>query len=736
MPASDLLEIAQSGSYDAFESRCLELLEDKGISLKQLVAPFERLARSGQRAQLAALALTVFATADLTSDPKAALELARIALIAEPGNEQLRRMTVDLYREVYGHFVRFDVVLAASGLEGGRPVRMALNLLDLCLTLQPGDTLISRMDDRVVEVAEIDRENGLFTLRDTGRTVTRPAPDVVREFERVASDDFRVMRQLRPEQLAKLITEDPVAVVIGLIHAHGEHIDTDLLQHELVPRHVASKDWSRWWTRAKAALKRSPHVVMEGRSPVILSYCAEGQSLEDETWETFEAARDPAGWLGTVEGYLREKATRKEKPDESLLQRVHDYLFENVKRAEGRRPGEALACALMIESLSERGLPATDEGKSLAVYMLRDAKSPDRMLAGVHHDGLRAHGLAALQAARPDDWVRFATALLPTAPAALLDRVAREAVAAGHGDAVQSFLDAGLNDLASHPELVYWLWKGPSAAKQLNLPEPDELFHMILDSLNTLGRTVTAEAHVVRTFRQRAKSALALRGYAKARQCLERMSEAAAITTRRALERLEGLGYTTQAKLLDMLRDAHPQLWVVKPKRVEPWADPETLWATAEGIQKRTAERDEIVNIKMRENAQRIGEAASHGDLSENAEYKFALEERDLLRARLAGINDELVKARALEPEDVPTDRVSVGSKVTLRNWTQGGERTMTFFGPFDTDVERGIYGYQAPVAQRLMGCRVGDRVTITLDGQDVEFEVTGLANAVPGAGT
>ena len=134
----------------------------------------------------------------------------------------------------------------------------------------------------------------------------------------------------------------------------------------------------------------------------------------------------------------------------------------------------------------------------------------------------------------------------------------------------------------------------------------------------------------------------------------------------------------------------------------------------------------------MRENAKRIGEAASHGDLSENSEYRFALEERDLLRARLAQINTELAKARTLEPHQVPTDRVGVGSRVTLRNLTDGAERVMTFLGPFDVDVDRGVYNYLAPVAQKLMGTAVGRRVTLTIDGRDVEFEVVTVASGLP----
>lgn len=731
MPVSQLLDLAKAGRYDEFETRCLGLLESGQLSLSQLVGAFEEFERRGQAEPLATLTQMIFDTVDPGSDAQAALKLARIALIASPNSADLRRIAVDLYRRLYGHTVRFDAVLAASGLTGGRPVRTALKLLDLCLTLQPGDTLISRMDDRVVEVADIDRENGLFTLRREGRTTTVPAPEVVREYERIGADDFRVLRQLRPAEVAKLIQEDPVAVVIGLIHSHGEHIDADLLKHELVPKYIESKDWSRWWTKARGELKRSPYVLMEGRSPIILSYCAEGRTLEDETWDTFVAQRDPVHWMTTVEGYVREKTARKETADAALLWRFHDHIVNYAAEIRGWRPAEALACALVIGRLAEKGLPTVDESRGLAVAMLRDASDPGLLLRGVQHENLRERGLEALQVARPGDWVQYAVSWLPTAPAGLLDKLAGGAIDAGQTDAVQAFIDYGLSDPASHPELMYWLWKGPKKKEALRLPADDDLFHMILDALSALGRTVAADPAIVKEFRHRMKAALAIRDYDKVRQCLSKCSEAAAIPIRRQLQRLEGLGENAPARLLDILRDIHPALWVAPPLQIAPWEDRETIWCTREGLRRRTAERDEILNKKMPENAKKIGEAAAHGDLSENSEYKFALEERDLLRARLAVVNDELSRAQVLEPRGITNDQIGIGSRVTLRNIADGSERVMTFLGPFETDIEQGVFSYLAPVSQKLMGRQVGDRIIITADGEDREFAVVTITAAL-----
>jgi hypothetical protein len=286
-------------------------------------------------------------------------------------------------------------------------------VLDFCLALEVGDTLISRMDDRVVEVAQVDRLRGLFTLRRADRVTTIPARELVREYERIDPKDFRVLRQLHPERIGELIESDPVALVIGLINAYGQHIDADQLRYELVPRYIEPKSWSKWWTRAKAELKRSPNIIMEGRSPIVLRYSPEGVSLEQEVWEQFTAVSDPEKWLDIAESYLREQKSRKAAPDKDLLHRFREHLRKYAADIRTRRPSEAFACALVAAEIARaEGEPAN----GLAGEMLAASPQPARWIAELKHDVLWERAFAALPQARPADWPEVVVALLPLSP--------------------------------------------------------------------------------------------------------------------------------------------------------------------------------------------------------------------------------------------------------------------------------------------------------------------------------
>lgn len=733
MPASRLLQMVREDDFDGFESLCLEALEKNELQLKELTAPFRELELHAHADRAAALGQMVLENVDPAADPPSALTIARIALLGDPKNDDLRHRAVDLYRRVHGDTPGFEHLLEVSGLTSGRPARIGVKLIETCLSLAPGDALISRTEDAVAEVREVDLEHGLITLKHPKRTMTITPLELAREYERVASDDFRVLRALKPEQLVEMVQSDPVTVVIGLIHSHGEMITQDTLKDELVPKYIAAGDWAKWWTRAKAKCGRSPHVLVEGRSPVILRYTAEAMSLEDEAWDAFQAQSDPGEWLDTIEKYLREKKKHKEKADSGFLTRCHEHVTQHRELIGALRRSEALACALVGVRLAEVVDGVADDAREIALAMLRGARNPLRLIRGLPGDGFWGRALDVLPDARPDDAATLAAELIPHASAAMLDRLVSMSHEAELVGLVQAQIDTALADPVDYPEIIFWLWKGPRNAGDLRLPDDDELFTEIIQTLSALGRTLTPSAPVMKEFRARMRTALGLRDFARARECTERIPADRAITLRTQLERLEGLGDTAQSRLLNMLQDAHPHLWAVAFKRVEPWEDQDVLWNTAEGVKRRTDERDHLVNVSMKENARQIGEAASHGDLSENSEYKFALEERDLLRARLAQMNKELILSETIDPGSVPTDHIGVGSRVTLRDSTTGETSVITFLGPFDADVEKGIYNYRAPMSLSLMGLHVSDHQTLTLDDVRRELEVVEIANGLSG---
>jgi transcription elongation factor GreA len=161
------------------------------------------------------------------------------------------------------------------------------------------------------------------------------------------------------------------------------------------------------------------------------------------------------------------------------------------------------------------------------------------------------------------------------------------------------------------------------------------------------------------------------------------------------------------------------------------WLQEDALYATEAGHNKRHAELEELVNVKIRENAVAIGRAAELGDLSENSEYKFALEERDLLQARLGQIQREMDMYRMLKPDDVPSDHVGIGCRILLEHTGTGTRQEVTLLSPWESNTDKRVYNYRTPLAQSILGTRLGEVTQVEFFDPPGEYRVLEIHSAL-----
>ena len=198
---------------------------------------------------------------------------------------------------------------------------------------------------------------------------------------------------------------------------------------------------------------------------------------------------------------------------------------------------------------------------------------------------------------------------------------------------------------------------------------------------------------------------------------------------RNQVTQLDNLGRAIREDLTNLLLDKFP-VGDARPK-APTWAREDILFVTQAALRKRQDEIEQHVNVKMRENAKAIGDAAEKGDLSENSEYKFALEERDLLQARLLQMNTEMAMARVIAPAEVSTAQIGVGTHAIFRRVTDGATYELAFVGPWDADPAKGWINYKSPLAQQLMGKSVGDPVEFDHTAASGSYKIVEVRNAL-----
>jgi len=119
--------------------------------------------------------------------------------------------------------------------------------------------------------------------------------------------------------------------------------------------------------------------------------------------------------------------------------------------------------------------------------------------------------------------------------------------------------------------------------------------------------------------------------------------------------------------------------------------------------------------------------ARAHGDLSENAEYKYAKERQGYLSARLGQLQRRLADVAMLNLENLPRDRAGYGSRVWVLDVQKSAEVEFKLVTTEEADASKGLISTTSPIGKALLGRRVGDEIRVQTPAGVKEFELVRL---------
>ena len=150
----------------------------------------------------------------------------------------------------------------------------------------------------------------------------------------------------------------------------------------------------------------------------------------------------------------------------------------------------------------------------------------------------------------------------------------------------------------------------------------------------------------------------------------------------------------------------------------------EELLLTQEGYDNIVAEYDELVSVRRAEVAERIKEAISYGDISENAEYDSAKNEQAELEERIHQLEEMLRKAKIVQEEDVKGDKVNIGLKVTVKDIDTGDKEVFSIVGATESDPFNGKISTESSVGKALIGKKKGETVSIEVPDGIINYKI------------
>ena len=159
---------------------------------------------------------------------------------------------------------------------------------------------------------------------------------------------------------------------------------------------------------------------------------------------------------------------------------------------------------------------------------------------------------------------------------------------------------------------------------------------------------------------------------------------------------------------------------------MEPQEDEIVL--TAQGRQKIEEELDRLVTVERHEVAARIKDAKDYGELTENAEYEAAKNAQAFVEGRIMDLKTILGRARVLRYENIPTDRVGLGSIVAIRDEEFGDDWTITLVSSYEADPDQDYLSDESPIGKALFGKQVGDSLEVKTPDGPIRYEVVSIS--------
>jgi transcription elongation factor GreA len=151
-------------------------------------------------------------------------------------------------------------------------------------------------------------------------------------------------------------------------------------------------------------------------------------------------------------------------------------------------------------------------------------------------------------------------------------------------------------------------------------------------------------------------------------------------------------------------------------------------YMSEEGYKKLVAELKQMETVERPKISAAIAEARDKGDLSENAEYDAAKEAQGLLEMKIGKLKAVIADAKIIDESKLSTEFIQILNKVELKNVKNGMKMTYTIVSESEANLKEGKISVNTPIAQGLLGKKVGDIAEIQVPQGKIQLEIISIS--------
>ncbi len=569
------------------------------------------------------------------------------------------------------------------------------------------------------QIKEYDEADHKLVIDFKGKKKHRMDPAFcVHTLEVLPNAHLLVRKETEPEKIAALIEEKPVQLVVETLAAFPNKATTAIDLEIILQQVIGEARFKKWWAATRKHLAKDPRIAVPAKKTECYVLRDEPVSAEDEILEHFANTRSARRRVQLAEELLEAASRQEIKAD---LTPVLNGLAEAVKDSNQLHAAERLFGAAVRDEL------AKSLGVDLATLTpsLGELVSDTRRLQDIAEKipvHFQNRFLELVKDAHPLEWKDLTFALLKTSQGKFTTECINFLVDNGHAEELAAILKRWQTEQNLRAPVLLWVVKNRQSkkfAKLLNDLITPRLFSAIFfaidyEALQSAGARRIPLAEILSDDTDLISDLLATADPETARDLAN------------TLLLNQGFEELTKKSLLARFIKIFPSIQSLVSGESE--GRDEQLLVSRESLERKRQEYDLIVTKRIPENSRAIAAAREHGDLRENAEYKMAKQDQQLLMAQKSQLERDLARVRVTDFTDATADQISVGSVVELREGSTGEPVRYTVLGLWDGDPGNHIISYKTPMGLALLGRKTGERVKVKIGELEHDYTVTSIS--------
>ncbi|NDV61396.1 transcription elongation factor GreAB [Puniceicoccales bacterium CK1056] len=548
----------------------------------------------------------------------------------------------------------------------------------------------------------------------------------VEKLEILAENDILVRAQNEKEVIDEMVKSRPTDLIADILERSETKSATALEIETVLGRLMGSAKFKKWWTQTKKALVKDPRIAVPAKKTEPFILRDEPVRAEEEVLDEFFETKAPKKKIALASKLIDLSVKHEDIKEE--LPTILSELATSLAETKQLNPGERLY-GIWVRNDLARFIHSDVESLEPTSASIINASNDLIGLADQVPASHYSRFLDLIERTLPDQWERIAFDLLKNSSGKLTAECINFLLDHDKMKEISSTFDRWLVEQNLKAPVLTWILKNRASKKYAPMLEG----LMTPRLLSAIFFAIDYEA-LQNTSTRRIPLADLVSDDTKLISDL--LTDASTETGHDLAQTLilnQGFEDLSKKSLLARFIKLYPSIQSIvggEPTTSES-SESEELVVSEKSLAERKKEYEVLITEKIPQNKEEIAEARAHGDLRENAEYKMARQEQDILLSRKNELETEINKARTTDFTDATTSMVSIGSIVDLEQASNKQSVSYSILGAWDGDPDQQIVSYQTPLARALLGKTKGEQVAVEIDGHEESWTIKDITRWV-----